>query len=549
MISNTLVQNTLQYHNYDRIPMVYFNRDKEKSDIIMIEVSHHFGGSDGLQSEWGFTWERCDESMGQPSDGILQTPESILQYKAPDAFDSNRFAHVQDEMNKYPGKYYLASFGLSGFTIMTCLRGFANVLEDMYLEEELFHTLADTIFTAEEQIIIQLKEQGFHGVAFFDDWGTQENLIISPDKWREVFKPRYRRQFELAHRHGLDVYFHCCGAIESIIEDFIEIGVDMLNISQPNLFDIEELGNKYGGRICFVCPVSYQTTSISGTPEMIENDVRTLVNHLGCFHGGLIGYIEDYRIMGMSEDNYQSCIRAFDIYGNYNHQPREERREKRGETKLKESTEIILKVFEQEHENLKDCMADIIKAIFLLTRCYQNSGKILTCGNGGSASDSEHVVGELMKGFCKRRYLNPSQQAQLKQVCGEEEAAFFINNLQGALPAISLTGHPALTTAFMNDVEPSLIFAQQVLGYGNPGDTLLCFSTSGNSRNVVNALKVAKSFGLNAISFTGEKESGLSKLSDITIRVPQTETYKVQEEHIKIYHTICLALENEFFEF
>lgn len=317
MNSKTLVYNTLHLLNDERIPMVYFNRDKHKTDILMIEVSHHYLGKNGDRSEWGFTWDRCDESMGQPSVGILKSPDDILNYKAPDAASPDRFQLASTEMAKYPDKYYLASFGLSGFTIMTCLRGFSNVLEDMYLDKELFESLADTVFSAEEQIIMLLKKQGFDGVAFFDDWGTQENLIISPQKWREIFKPRYQKQFRLAHDQGLDVYFHCCGAIHSIIPDLIEIGVDMLNISQPNLFNIEELGRAYGGKVCFVCPVSYQTTSINGTPEMIYDDVRSLVHNLGRFRGGLIGYIEDYRIMGMSEENYQSCIRAFEALGNY----------------------------------------------------------------------------------------------------------------------------------------------------------------------------------------------------------------------------------------
>lgn len=192
-------------------------------------------------------------------------------------------------------------------------------------------------------------------------------------------------------------------------------------------------------------------------------------------------------------------------------------------------------------------MPDIIKTVTLLGQCFENGGKLLCCGNGGSASDSEHVVGELMKGFCKKRPLSAAQRERLFSSCEEKEANFFIDHLQGALPAISLTGHPALATAFSNDVEPSLLFAQQVLGYGKQGDVLFCFSTSGNSVNVVNALKVAESFGLHSVSFTGISPSQLSRYSEVTIRVPQEETYKIQEEHIKIYHTICLAIENEFF--
>lgn len=317
MKGKELVRRAVDLEYPSRIPILFFNRDKEKSDIVMIDVCHQYQGEDQDISEWGFQWEKCDDSMGQPLRPIIETMEDLENYRGPDPYDPERFRHTAEEMEKYPGQYYLASTGLSGFTIMTCLHGFAQVLEDMYIEEEFFHALADLVFGFEEQVILQLKDQGFHGVAFFDDWGTQNNLIISPDKWREVFKPRYARQFQMIHEQGMDVYFHCCGAIEAIIPDLIEIGVDMLNISQPNLFDIEELGEKYSGKICFVCPVSYQTTSINGTKEMIRSDVRALVENLGNHGGGLIGYIEDYRIMGMSEENYQACVEAFQTIGAY----------------------------------------------------------------------------------------------------------------------------------------------------------------------------------------------------------------------------------------
>ncbi len=312
-----LVKKAIHLENPPRVPMIFFNRDKDKSDMVMIDVCHLYEGENHDTSEWGFVWEKCDDSMGQPLEPIIRNAGDLAAYKGPDPYDPHRFDHVQEEMKKYPGQYYLASLVLSGFTIMTCLHGFSPVLEDMYLDEEFFDELADRVFGFEEQVILQLKDQGFHGVAFFDDWGTQTNLIISPEKWREVFKPRYARQFQLVHQQGMDVYFHCCGAIQAIIPDLIEIGVDMLNISQPNLFDIEALGQEFGGKVCFVCPVSYQTTSISGTPEMIREDVKKLVENLGSHGGGLIGYIEDYRIMGMSEENYQACVEAFRTYGNY----------------------------------------------------------------------------------------------------------------------------------------------------------------------------------------------------------------------------------------
>ena len=143
------------------------------------------------------------------------------------------------------------------------------------------------------------------------------SLILSPSLWRRHFRERYRRQFALAHELGLEVYFHSCGYIREIIPDLIEVGVDMLNLSQPNLYDIQELGRSFGGQVCFVCPVSYQTTSISGSVQEIYADVRSLIEHLGRFHGGLIGYVEEYSSIGMSQENYQACIRAFRELGRY----------------------------------------------------------------------------------------------------------------------------------------------------------------------------------------------------------------------------------------
>ena len=302
----------------DYVPILYFNKDKEQSDLIMIDVVRHFMGPDSDRSEWGFQWDREDETMGQPIEELIKDWEDFSRLTPPDPCDQERFAKVKETMALYgDDRYYLASLVLTGFTVMTFLRGFSNVMEDFYLERENIEKLADMVFGFEEKIILQLKEYGFHGVSFFDDWGTQSNLLISPAMRREFFKPRYQRLFDIAHENGLDVYFHCCGAIREILPDFIEIGVDMMNVSQPNLFDIEELGRELGGKVCFVCPVSYQTTSITGTKEDIYRDVKKLVDHLGAFRGGLISYVEEYRSIGISDENYAHCVSAFQELGQY----------------------------------------------------------------------------------------------------------------------------------------------------------------------------------------------------------------------------------------
>lgn len=195
---------------------------------------------------------------------------------------------------------------------------------------------------------------------------------------------------------------------------------------------------------------------------------------------------------------------------------------------------------------LEACKDDIIAAYDILEEAYAAGRKLLVAGNGGSASDSEHIVGELMKEFKLKRKIYSAQADRLKKI-DEEMGTVLAEHLQGSLPAISLVGEPSLTTAFMNDAVPVLIFAQQVNGLGRAGDVFLGISTSGNSQNVLYAAVAAKSKGLKVIGLTGEKENRLMEYADACIRVPETETYKIQELHLPVYHCLCLMLEDRFF--
>jgi len=200
----------------------------------------------------------------------------------------------------------------------------------------------------------------------------------------------------------------------------------------------------------------------------------------------------------------------------------------------------------ERYPKLAPCREAIINGFLILEESYKNGGKLLIAGNGGSAADSEHIVGELMKAFKLPRKLKEdfkekliSEHAELGTVLAE--------NLQGALPTIALDGHLALTTAYMNDCEPLLCFAQQVNGFGNNGDVFLGISTSGNSKNVLYAAVCAKAKGMKVIGLTGEKDSKLSELADVCIQAPSCETYMIQEYHLPIYHCLCLMLEEKFF--
>ena len=201
----------------------------------------------------------------------------------------------------------------------------------------------------------------------------------------------------------------------------------------------------------------------------------------------------------------------------------------------------------QQTPELAICQDAIIAAFDLMRNTYLAGGIILICGIGGSAADAEHIAGELMKGFLLQRPVAPELRAGLIEAYGQQ-GEYLADHLQGALAAISLASHSPLTLAFSNDVAADTAFAQQVLGYGQPEDLLIALSTSGNSRNVVQAVQVAKILGLATLGLTGAAGGRLNDLCDTTIRVPAKETYRVQEYHLPVYHALCAMVELDFFE-
>ena len=213
---------------------------------------------------------------------------------------------------------------------------------------------------------------------------------------------------------------------------------------------------------------------------------------------------------------------------------------------MENRVEKQLEISVNRYPELSGEKKEISEAYQILENCYAKGGKLLVAGNGGSAADAEHIVGELMKGFKLPR--KPDADFAEKLVAENREfGSVLAENLQGALPAIALDGHPALSTAYMNDCEPLLCFAQQVNGYGKTGDVFLGISTSGNSKNVLYAATTAHAKGMKVIGLTGAKSSKLEQMSDICIKVPKTETYMIQELHLPVYHCLCLMLEERFF--
>lgn len=201
-----------------------------------------------------------------------------------------------------------------------------------------------------------------------------------------------------------------------------------------------------------------------------------------------------------------------------------------------------MKTFYDNYPELLDQKENIEKAINVLEYCYKNGGKILVCGNGGSASDSAHIVGELMKGFMSKRTISAIIAEKIQNEFNDSDVA---SKLQTGIPCIDLCSQTSLLTAFANDVDSDLIFAQQVLGYSSNSlnDVVIGLSTSGNSKNIVAAIKTAKALGLKTIALTGKDDSMLSKISTVCIKAPEKETFRVQEYHLPIYHYICQELE------
>ena len=216
---------------------------------------------------------------------------------------------------------------------------------------------------------------------------------------------------------------------------------------------------------------------------------------------------------------------------------------------LKSSTLSKIDELINRYPTLDICRDSLNKSVVAICESFRDGHKLLTCGNGGSASDSMHIVGELMKGFILPRSINDFDPDFYERLSTNypDDAEYFANNLQCALPAISLVGETALTTAFANDQAPDLAFAQQILGIGSAGDILLAITTSGNSTNVLHAVKVAKLKGLKTIALTGRTGGKVKALADIAICVPADSAHTIQELHLPVYHMLCLAAENEFF--
>lgn len=212
------------------------------------------------------------------------------------------------------------------------------------------------------------------------------------------------------------------------------------------------------------------------------------------------------------------------------------------EARLEKYVDLLI----ERYPVLDACRQQIVDAYLIMEECYQHDGKLLIAGNGGSAADAEHIAGELMKRFKTPRPVTPEVAEKLIAI-DPVRGANLAKNLERSLMAIPLVAHEALSTAYINDVDGLGVFAQQLFGFGRLGDAFLGISTSGNSKNVLSATVVARALGIKVIGLTGAKGGELAEVADVAVKVPETETYMIQELHLPIYHCWCLMLEDKFF--
>ncbi len=314
MTPREIVYRAIEFRSPPRVPVKYKNRDLELSDVLSTgyDTPAGFKPSEPGMTEWGWAWRTLDNTIGQPQSHPLSDDLAVDTYRPPDPYAPGRLDLARADIGRWKDKFVKFSMGISGFNLAIFLRGMENLLTDLCLQPARASKVIHYIFDFESAIIDQLGPLAADCVAFGDDWGTQEGLIIAPAAWRKVFKPLYADQFARARKAGKKTWMHTCGNVREIIGDFIDIGLDVIELLQPDVMGVESLAREFGGKICFCCSIDHQRLAINGSRQEIFDYARRLNDLLGSRHGGFIAYIEDYSCLGMSERNYRWIRQAFE---------------------------------------------------------------------------------------------------------------------------------------------------------------------------------------------------------------------------------------------
>lgn len=323
-----LVKRALEFRGPERVPYNFdSNRTPEIStkygdDLVWLFLDEHpdFVPSTPGERETGVVYETLDEKvMGLPKVHPLADISQLKNYRLPDYTDPIRYKTLEEEMKKYPDKYLLGMFPISLFQILIDLMGFENFMVAPMLYRDEFEHLLDMLLEQMIGVVNCMADRGIHGIIDIDDMGLQDRLMVSPRLWRELWKPRYAKLMDAAHKRNIHIFAHICGYIIDIIEDLIEIGLDAINLDQQDNMGLRELGRRFGGRICFFCPLDIQTTlSKSVGKEMIYRKTRQMIWEFGRFNGGFIckTYPQPEAIRIPEENNawMAEAVKRFGVY-------------------------------------------------------------------------------------------------------------------------------------------------------------------------------------------------------------------------------------------
>ncbi len=329
MIDNRikLVRRAIHFNRPARVP---YNFDENRTpaietkygdDFIWVfaEPSESFEPKRTGENEFGVIYETLDTSFGQPKVHPISTPYEIATYPLPDFSEPGRYQRLEKRIADHPDKYALGMFPHFLFQVLFDLMGFENFMLSLYEYPTSLEQLLDKLTESCLVVADQMSARGVHGIIAIEDLGVQDRLFISPQQWRQFFKPRYAAVIRRMHQNGMEFFIHSCGQIFDLIEDFIEIGVNVLQIDQQHHMGIERLAEWYGGRICFFCPADIQRVlTVSDQPEQIEQNVKSLIYHFGRYNGGFIAktYPQPESIHIPEENNSLMC-ELFKRYGQY----------------------------------------------------------------------------------------------------------------------------------------------------------------------------------------------------------------------------------------
>ncbi|MGC9318197.1 MAG: uroporphyrinogen decarboxylase family protein [Armatimonadota bacterium] len=320
MTPKELVRRAIEFECPERLPMQFGALGISDTFGVGCRPAADWEPSHPNEDEWGCVWHKPPEesgvrNMGQPKGHPLTSWELLDEISFPDPDDDHRYAHIDEALQQAGDRYVLIGCGFTLFERMHYLRGFAELLADMHAAPEMVHELAERVLQYPVGVARNVGRRfrgRIHGMSMTDDWGTQQASIISIPMWREFFKARYRRLYDAIHEAGMHAWMHSCGHVNDVIEEWIDCGLDVINLQQPRNLGIEEIGRRYRGRICFLSLCDIQMTLPLGTEDDIRREAALLLEHWSTPDGGFIlGDYGDGAAIGVSDRRKRVMLQAF----------------------------------------------------------------------------------------------------------------------------------------------------------------------------------------------------------------------------------------------